>query len=146
MREVIITGSALNKMTEHLESTYPNEGCGFMLGTDNTRREITELFLVANDKQGDQRRRFTISPLDYLKAERYAEEKGLVLQGVYHSHPDHPSVPSVHDLNQAVPFFSYIIVSVVKGSAETITSWQLDDAGKFEEEKLIDEQIEFLNI
>ena len=147
MSEVVINSTALNRMTEHLESTYPNEGCGFMLGTDNKRREINELIVVENGKQGDQRRRFAISPLDYLKAERYADEKGLALLGVYHSHPDHPAIPSIHDLKQAVPFFSYVIVSVVKGNAEVITSWQLDDTGKFEEEKLIDEkEVAFIDV
>ena len=147
MQEVKITLDALHSMYEHLESAYPNEGCGFILGTDEKRKEVSELFIVDNDKEGDQRRRFAISPLDYLKAERYADEKGLVLLGVYHSHPDHPAIPSAHDLNQAVPFFSYVIVSVVKGNAEKITSWQLDDTGKFEEEKLIDEkEVAFIDV
>ncbi len=65
-----------------------------------------------NHKEGDQRRRFEISDLDYMKAERHAAKEGLTLLGVYHSHPLHPAIPSEHDHTVAMPFFSYLIVSV----------------------------------
>ena len=78
-----------------------------------------------------------MNPGDYMKAERYADEKGFKLLGIYHSHPNHPAKPSVHDLNQAFPFFSYIIVSVNDGKHDDITSWQLDNNGEFQEEKII---------
>jgi proteasome lid subunit RPN8/RPN11 len=57
--------------------------------------------------------------------------------GIYHSHPDHPAVPSEYDLKQAVPFFSYIILSVEKDEVKHITSWQLGKNQRFEEEDIV---------
>ncbi|WP_020529016.1 M67 family metallopeptidase [Flexithrix dorotheae] len=132
-----IAPNALEEMQKHAEATYPNECCGFFYGKDGEIRNIEVAKEVTNSKEGDQRRRFEVSPLDYLKAERYADEIGQTLLGIYHSHPEHPAIPSEHDLKQAVPFFSYIIISVMKGKAEVTKSWQLDDAGKFEEEEIL---------
>ncbi len=135
-----IEKQALNNMIADLESAYPDEGCGFLYGQDGQERVITEAVKVVNSKEGDKRRRFEIGPLDYIKGERYADENNLKLLGVYHSHPNHPARPSVHDLNQAFPYFSYIIVSVNEGTAGDITSWQLDEKGEFQEEKILDTQ------
>ena len=40
------------------------------------------------------------------RAEKRAREQGLDLLGFYHSHPDHPAVPSQYDLDHAWPSFS----------------------------------------
>ena len=58
----------------------------------------------------------------------------LDLLGVYHSHPDHPSQPSEHDLRSAVPGFSYIIVEVRNGRPMTLRSWTLNNERRFDEE------------
>lgn len=124
-------------MQEHAVAVYPDECCGFLYGEDHEVRLIQEAIPVTNSQDGDQRRRFEISPVDYLRAERYALENNTGLLGVYHSHPDHPARPSEHDLKQAMPFFSYIIVSVQQGQVADLTSWQLNEAGQFEEEKIL---------
>jgi proteasome lid subunit RPN8/RPN11 len=45
--------------------------------------------------------------------------------GFYHSHPDHPAAPSAYDKDHALPFYSYVIVSVQQGKAQDFTSWEL---------------------
>ena len=80
---------------------------------------------------------FRIDDQDYLAAERQARAAGLALLGFYHSHPDHPAVPSQYDLDHAWPFFSYIIVSVRDGVPEDMTSWRLrEDRSGFDPEEL----------
>ena len=88
-------------------------------------------------KEGDQRRRFAISDKDYLNAERHAAREGLTLLGVYHSHPLHPAIPSEHDLAVALPYFSYIIVSVQPEGTAHVRSWQLDESRQFAEEAIV---------
>ncbi len=132
-----IAEAALRVIQEHSTEIYPDECCGFLYGEENEVRLIQEAVPVTNCKDGDKRRRFEISPEDYMRAERYALQNNTNLLGVYHSHPDHPARPSEHDLKQAVPFFSYIIVSVMQGKVADLTSWQLSEAGQFEEEKIL---------
>lgn len=123
---------------KHGEETFPYECCGFIYGTENNTRTITVARKVTNSKEGDQRRRFEITPTDYLEAERYAMMHDLDLLGIYHSHPNHPAIASEHDLAKAMPFFSYVIVSVMDGQAKDIKSWKLrDEARQFEEEVVL---------
>ncbi len=123
----------------HGEAAWPYECCGFLYGpADGNPRLITRALRAPNSKEGDQRRRFEIAPTDYLEAERYAADHGLQLLGIYHSHPEHPAVASKHDLAQAMPFFSYVIVSVRGGRAAEMRSWRLrDEVRAFDEETIL---------
>lgn len=126
----------MQKMQRHAETTYPNECCGFFYGLAGDLRQVRVVRPVENAKEGDQRDRFQIDPKDYQKAEKYAIEHDLDLLGVYHSHPDHPAKPSEHDRKVALPWFSYIIVSVQDGAAADTRSWQLNEKRQFEEETI----------
>jgi proteasome lid subunit RPN8/RPN11 len=128
---------ALDTMLQDAVNTFPDECCGFFFGREEGEgRLITDVQVVHNAKEGDKRRRYEVAPRDYLKAEAYADEKGLSLLGVYHSHPNHPALPSETDRLAAQPFFSYIIISVLEGRVDAIRSWQLNDQEQFEEETL----------
>jgi proteasome lid subunit RPN8/RPN11 len=133
-----IEEAALDVMKWEAKGTFPDECCGFMLGQEDPsgNKTVVEILPVDNVKPGDRRRRFEIAPLDYLRAERHASETGQLLLGVYHSHPNHPAVPSAHDLAAAQPYFSYVILSVNQNEEPTLRSWVLNDGGRFEEEKL----------
>ena len=135
--EVILTDEVKIIMEDDATSSYPHECCGFLYGKDENKRVVTKAEPVNNTREENRERRFEISALDYMKAEEYADNNGLTLLGVYHSHPDHPAVPSEHDLKRALPYFSYPIVSVKKGKVAVIRSWRLSDKGSFEEEKIV---------
>ena len=129
---------ALLTMTKDAERAFPNECCGFFYGLEEGgERRILTSTAVENSKEGDQRRRFLISDLDYMRAERHAAKTGMTLLGVYHSHPLHPAIPSEHDLAVALPFFSYIIVSVQPEGTHHVRSWQLDNQRQFSEETIL---------
>lgn len=133
-----LSRSVTEDISEHALLDYPDECCGFFYGVESEgNRYIIESLRIHNSREGDKRRRFEISPWDYLKAEAYAEKKGLTLFGIYHSHPDHPSVPSEHDRVAAQPFFSYVILSVTAKEVKSIQSWLLNEDFQFEEEKVI---------
>ena len=131
---IILEESAFHDMRLDLEKAYPDEGCGFVFGREDGMRRIDRILPVINTRDENRRRRFEISAADYLRAESYALQHNTQLLGVYHSHPDHPARPSDYDLKHALPYFSYLIMSVEKGVAAAISSWQLDDAGVFAEE------------
>ena len=143
--KLFINLQSMETMKEHAEKEYPNECCGFLFGSDSDIREIQVAQQVPNNQKGDQRKKFEISPLDYMKAERHAMESGQELLGIYHSHPDHPPIPSRHDFRQAVSFFSYIILSVRGVKYKRHTSWRLNDRNQFEQEKVIIDKPELVN-
>jgi len=122
------------------EKAYPNECCGVLIGeVDNEGVKTVKRTLTIDNarEEGEQYNRFLITPEDMMKAEQSARVMKLDVVGFYHSHPDHPSAPSGYDRDHALPFYSYIIVSVDKGKSQILTSWELkDDRSDFVQEKV----------
>lgn len=121
------------QMEEHATSTFPDECCGFMFGgNDNGNIKVELISKVINTHPDFKERRFLISPDDYMNAENYADENGFTLVGVYHSHPNHPAIPSEIDRLAALPGFSYIIFSIMDGKPTDVTAWELaEDRSEF---------------
>lgn len=134
---VNLSDQALEAINADAIAAFPNECCGFLYGEESNdgSRQISLAVPVTNSKEGDQRRRFEISPLDYLRAEQFALQNDTTLLGVYHSHPNHPAIASEHDLAVAMPYFSYVIVCVMNGEIADHKSWRLkDEVQEFQEE------------
>jgi len=125
---ILITGEILERIKIHGEKTYNEECCGAIFGTSyNNDRKINDILEFENEKEDSRQNRFLISPAQYNFAEKLAKEKNLELLGFYHSHPNHPAVPSQFDLDHALPWFLYIIVSVNNGKAENVKAWILKE-------------------
>jgi len=133
-----IRETLLQKIHAHGVETYPHECCGALLGRDGEgSREIIDLLPLANRRVDSPRNRFELTPDDVRLAERTAAGKHLDLLGWYHSHPDAPARPSEFDRDHAWPWYSYIIVSVLKGEPRDTTSWRLrDDRSGYEPEAI----------
>jgi len=130
-----ITRDLIGRIHAHGEAAYPEEGAGFLLGSEGRVLEI--LSLPNAREQTARHNRYLITPQDYLRAETVSEESGLSLIGVFHSHPDHPDRPSEFDREWAQPFFSYLITSVQAGKALESRSWRLaEDRSEFIEEEI----------
>ena len=124
-------------------AAFPNECCGILIGRDVReggleRRVIERLMPGQNVFEADERyHRFSIDPRAQLQAEREAEKEGKMVVGFYHSHPDHPARPSEYDRAHGWPYYSYVIVSVMKGVPAAMTSWVLNDqTEQFEEQRI----------
>jgi proteasome lid subunit RPN8/RPN11 len=122
-----IDPQCLAEIMEDAARSYPEEGCGLLLGRDLGEDRLAQrLFKVENQwEDGSKRRRFKITAEDFLAAETLAAELGLEVIGVYHSHPDHPPAPSAYDLGQAWPHYSYVIAGVEGGRPAGVASWRL---------------------
>lgn len=130
-----ISNDLIERINTHVEEAYPEEGAGFLLGVDG---EVKEILPLPNAREDEARHnRFLFTPEDYLKAELKADDLGLSLIGVFHSHPDCPNVPSEYDREWAQPFFSYVITRVDAGKAVNHRSWRLvEDRSKYDEEEI----------
>ncbi|HYJ47103.1 MAG TPA: M67 family metallopeptidase, partial [Pyrinomonadaceae bacterium] len=125
------------------EAEYPHECCGLLIGRieeGGRTRVVLETYAVKNSwSESPQHDRMLIAPIDYARAERESGKKGLGVVGDYHSHPDHPAVPSAFDLEHS-PWttMSYIVVSVLKGRADELRSWEItEDHSEFKEEEIV---------
>ncbi len=138
------TANAALIIEKHGERTYPEECCGIMLGRNDGNNQVIEEVIELENEQGEnRRRRFFVTPKQYLQAERTASKRKLELLGFYHSHPDHPAVPSEFDRDHALPWFTYIVVSVSQGKAKDMTAWLLNETRERFDRKeiLIEEEV-----
>jgi proteasome lid subunit RPN8/RPN11 len=124
---------------EHGRAAYPEECCGALLGASgNGAVRVTRIERIENSSREERRRRYVIAPLDYARVERLADADGLAVLGFYHSHPDHPAVPSDYDREHGLPFFHYVVLSVGPESSGDIAAYLLsEDRGVFEREDLV---------
>ena len=134
-----ISNHFLEEIYALVEKAYPEEGVGFLFGTDSETREVKVIYPVKNAREKEARHnRYDVAPQDIIEADEKAEEMGLSIIGVFHSHPDHPDEPSEFDLKWANTFFSYIITSVKDGKAVASRSWRLkEDHSGFVEEEIV---------
>lgn len=136
-------------MTQDAESGYPYEVCGVMIGEGDTVthfRKCTNLIAddgsetafkeTGNINSERLKDRFELDPRSYIEADSWARENGLEILGIYHSHPDHPSVPSETDRQVASPGWAYIIFSVNRGNLANARIWYIDERDfQFKERK-----------
>ena len=140
-----IEARLLEDIKRHAESEYPRECCGLLIGRieDGGRtRVVVETYRVANswEESETMHRRMLITPQDYMRAERQFARQGLGVVGNYHSHPEHPAVPSAFDLEHLAPWttMSCIIVSVGERQMRDVRSWELEaDRSRFNEEEIL---------
>ncbi len=130
----------LSEINEHGERDYPYECCGLLIGrfAEDGRKVTIETYSISNAREEQAKRnRFLIRPEELTRGERHAREQGLDVIGFYHSHPDEPAVPSKYDLEHAWPTYSYIVVSIREGQAESLRSWEMaPDRSQFNEEEI----------
>jgi proteasome lid subunit RPN8/RPN11 len=140
-----LSARLIGEMRRHAEREYPHECCGLLVGQiadEGRTREVFELYPVANTyAEGERHHRMQIPPLAYIQAERAFAPRGLGVIGNYHSHPDHPAVPSQFDLAHLAPWptMSYVVVAVAEGRAVDLRSWELRaDRSRFDEEEILE--------
>ncbi|MEO8075780.1 MAG: cysteine synthase [Acidobacteriota bacterium] len=135
-KELSVPAEMLAAIRDHGARAYPDECCGALIGTDSG--DVVEAFALSNTTSGERRRRFLIGPDEYRAADARAAELGSDVIGFYHSHPNHPAVPSAFDLEHAWPNLSYVIVSVREGVPKEARSWRLlGDRSGYDEETLV---------
>jgi proteasome lid subunit RPN8/RPN11 len=119
--------SLRKEMETRAAAGYPNEVCGLLIGRANGDATTVEHIAPARNLNTVRARdRYALDPNDFLRAERFAAERDLGVVGIWHSHPDHPAIPSQTDLDAAWPEYSYVIVSVFDGRVSETRSWRLD--------------------
>jgi proteasome lid subunit RPN8/RPN11 len=108
------------------EMAYPAECCGVLAGRAGELKEVVRLVAMPN-RRTDDPHRYLIAPDDLRKETAELRAAELEVVGYYHSHPDHPAVPSPFDTEHAWPWYSYIIVRVDLGRGAELASWVLDE-------------------
>ena len=79
------------------------------------KKKVIEVRSIRNTNTERSHDRYEIEGREFIKADKEAARKGLQIIGIYHSHPDHPAIPSDFDTEHAWCGYSYLIAAVENG-------------------------------
>jgi proteasome lid subunit RPN8/RPN11 len=130
-----VSRSAYLDLVAHLHDGLPDEACGLIGGRPGDDgdgpAEVSVYYPSPNVAASS--RVYTIDPKTHLRADRDAEDRGLEILGVVHSHTHTEPYPSPTDVAQAPdPAWHYVIVSFRQGPP-VLRSYRIRD-GEIAEE------------
>ena len=94
--QIILTKAQRQILSTEAINKKPNESCALLFGKkDNEKITVNEIFLTENIEKSPIN--FTISNEQLIQGYKIAEDKGLDVIGIFHSHPDSDPFPSATD-------------------------------------------------
>ena len=126
---LVITPAQRDAMIATCIRALPDEGCGLLLGAAD---EVSDV--VASPNVAASAKVYEIDPKVLLRSFRRADDEGLEVLGVFHSHTHSPAYPSPTDVRQAPdPQWHYVLVSLASVPAQ-LRSYSIVDGEVSEEE------------
>ena len=121
-----ITAAVRDQMINHAQRGLPNEACGLFAGGKGT--ETIETFFPMQNA-AESHLIYQLDPKEFIEVEQTADQLGIQILGVMHSHTAseaYPSETDVRDANQFDPFgiWFYLIVSL-KDKEPSIRAFQI---------------------
>ncbi|MFQ5509130.1 MAG: Mov34/MPN/PAD-1 family protein [Leptospirillia bacterium] len=120
-----VSSAVLAQAFSHCEGTYPDEGCGVLVGPAGEDRAV--LFEpcgnIQNQMHGqdpvryprDARTAYLIDPQDLFRLTHRLREEGMSFKAVVHSHADVGAYFSDEDQRQAAPVMNLSITAFARG-------------------------------
>ena len=107
---LVISDAIEQQIVTHARACKPQEMCGLLVG-EQGGEHVLEFHACRNVAASAIV--YTLDPKDYMRIERDADDRGLVVLGVVHSHTHTEAYPSPTDVAQAPdPNWNYAIVSL----------------------------------
>jgi proteasome lid subunit RPN8/RPN11 len=111
----------------------PDEGCGLLLGARGAERSLVH-DVIPSENVLHSAKVYEIDSKVLLRAYRRAEDEGLEVLGVFHSHTHSEAYPSPTDIAQAPdPTWHYVLVSL-RDVPTVVRSYRIIDGVVSEEE------------
>lgn len=110
----------LAEMVAHARRCVPHEACGLLVGraAPDGRGEVVRFVPMTNTAASPVI--YELDPKEHLRVEIAAEDDGLEVIGVMHSHTHSEPYPSVTDVAKAPdPGWHFVIVSLKRSQPET---------------------------
>ena len=131
-----ITDAVHAAMVGHAYDGLPDEACGLLAGRPG---QATAVHFYPCRNAAESSRVYTVDPKDHLRAERDADDRGMEIIGVMHSHTHTDAYPSPTDIEQAkwYPEWVYVIVSL-RDSDPVLRAYRVRDGAVAECQVVLD--------
>ena len=126
-------------MVDHAVGGLPHEACGLFAGQPGSNR-VERFFPMRN--AAESREIYVLDGLEMMDVERTADDAGLAVMGVMHSHTHTTNYPSPTDIADAARFdpfgaWRFVIVSL-RHAEPSLRSFRILDGEVTEEPVAID--------
>jgi proteasome lid subunit RPN8/RPN11 len=111
-------------LTQETEKVYPVEACALLFGICSQNTIILQEIVIASNRL-QSAVKFEIDPTTVVVALTKAEEAGLDLIGLFHSHPA-PAVPSSTDL-KFMKLWGDILWLIMSSTEGKLAAYQLEN-------------------
>ena len=128
-----ITMVQADTMVAHCLKALPYEGCGLLVGELESGRVVE---VVGTRNAAMSSRLYSVDPLDLLRTDRAAEDRGLAIIGVFHSHTHTDGYPSPTDVAQVPDPAWHIVLVSLRDEVASIRSYRIVD-GIVDEEPIV---------
>ena len=133
---ILLSSKDLDAIISQAQQCYPEEACGFLIGSDCRNGDLQVSSVVASDNVTvlDRTKNFEIDPELRLKlmvelresSSKTSLQSNQRIIGHYHSHPNGLSAPSERDLDMAwEPDLVWLILAVSNGEVDEFKSYKL---------------------
>jgi proteasome lid subunit RPN8/RPN11 len=151
----VLAKEQLLEVIRQAEAGYPEEICGIVIGKPGASEtyRVRQVENIANRErqrdtlgvERDARTAYRMDDLQVLRVNHEADEAGLEIVTIYHSHPDHDAYFSQMDRERALwlrgplwPGANYLVISVWSGHAQGGKYFIWDEERKEFEEMAIE--------
>ncbi len=149
---MVIDQKLLDEIYAESKRCYPDEACGFVVGTTSPEKIIPckniQNEVHTQDPQRyprNARTAYTIDPKEMEQVQREAQKSGQKILCIFHSHPEHEVYFSAEDKGMAAPWgeplfpdLSYLVVSVYRGEVKNASEFYWNEEQKdFVEKKIM---------
>jgi [CysO sulfur-carrier protein]-S-L-cysteine hydrolase len=109
-------------MLEHVRRLAPEEACGLLAGAPG---QVERVYLIENIRHSPYD--YFMDPDQQVRAMLEIDAGGWAVNGIFHSHPAGPPVPSPSDITQAYyPDAVYVIWARAGGPAWSMRGFEID--------------------
>lgn len=127
VNRIHIPDEYLSMIRRELEFNSPFEACGVLVGLVDATDENTVLVARAVPIKNSNRthRSFELDPAELYQAWTGAEDEGLEIVGIYHTHPVSPASPSAWDMEYMQQEQNIWVIA----GADVIFAYRWEDGG-----------------
>jgi proteasome lid subunit RPN8/RPN11 len=128
---MLLSVALLRQVERAAQAAYPKECCGLLIGFRAGADQIRVNAVAPSPNLAPSPRdRFEVDPA--LRFATMCRLRGTTesIIGHYHSHPDGPALPSVHDVAMAFePELIWLIIAVDRGTPGNVAAFTYDSEG-----------------
>lgn len=118
VKEVYLDSTLENDLIATSRQRSPYEICGVIYGTISGGAVFADGFSLIRNSSAFSRESYSFHPEDWISVYYEAQKNQRMIVGLFHTHPDGSTAPSISDASGSLPWRTYWIIGLVRDEHE----------------------------